>query len=137
MNHSISLEHYTSISGIFLIFENIIFLNLGTQSGSEQESNRKKRCHSPLLSLLSDLKKEDTEDRHKDKKVAGGRIDDPLLTFQASWMDNNLFDELEEMDSITKSNKNDQRRPPLLSFDSVDSVGGEAERLIETCYHII
>ena len=69
--------------------------------------------------------------------MAGGRTDDPLLTFQASWMDNNLFDELEEMDSISKSNKNEQRRPPLLSFDSVDSVGGEAERLIKNSNHMI
>ena len=95
------------------------------------ESNRKKRCHSPLLSLLSDMKKVNTEDKYEERQGSSGGADDPLMTFQASWMDNNLFEELEEMDSINKSNKDKQRRPPLLSFDSVDSVGGEAERFVK------
>ena len=76
------------------------------------------------------MKKEESECKHKDKKSASGGVDEPLLTFQASWMDSNLFEELEEMDNINKVNKDKARRPPLLSFDSVDSVGGETERLV-------
>lgn len=111
------------------MFKNTNFC-LVAGSESVKESNRKKRCHSPLLSLLSEMKKVDTEDKHEDKKAASGAVEDPLMTFQASWMDNNLFEELEEMDNINKVNKDKARRPPLLSFDSVDSVGGETERCV-------
>ena len=74
------------------------------------------------------MKKEESDDNHKDKKSAIGGVDEPLLTFQASWMDNNLFEELEEMGDVHRTNQHENRRPPLLSFDSIDSVGGEAER---------
>ena len=53
---------------------------------------------------------------------------DPLLTFQASWMDNNLFEELEDMRGTTGASPFSTRRPPLMSFDSVDSSAGETER---------
>ena len=53
---------------------------------------------------------------------------DPLLTFQASWMDNNLFEEQDDVDSGSGINPNSTLRPPLMSFDSVPSDGGEIER---------
>ena len=95
------------------------------------ESNRKKRCHSPLLSLLSEMKKVGTEDKYEERQGSSGGAEDPLMTFQASWMDNNLFEELEEMDNINKSIIDKQKRPSLMSLDSVDSVGGEAERYVK------
>ena len=77
------------------------------------------------------MKKVGTEDKYEERQGSSGGMEDPLMTFQASWMDNNLFEELEEIDNINKSNKDKQRRPPLLSFDSIDSVGGETERFVK------
>lgn len=71
--------------------------------------------------------KSDTSTDTKDKATAPGSAD-PLLTFQASWMDNNLFEELEDMRGTTGENPFSTRRPPLMSFDSVDSSAGETER---------
>ena len=51
-------------------------------------------------------------------------------------MDSNLFEELEEMGGVHKSNLGEKRRPPLLSFDSVDSVGGEAERFVKITFYL-
>ena len=92
-------------------------------------SSKKQRCHSPLLSLISDLKKENSP-KPGESKMGQNTVDskDPLLTFQASWMDNNLFEEQDDIDSVSGINPNSTRRPPLMSFDSVPSDGGEIER---------
>ena len=90
---------------------------------------KKQRCHSPLQSLISDLKKESSPNPGE-SKMGQNTVDskDPLLTFQASWMDNNLFEEQDDVDSGSGINPNSTRRPPLMSFDSVPSDGGEIER---------
>ena len=92
-------------------------------------STKKQRCHSPLLSLISDLKKEKSPNPGE-SKMGQNTVDskDPLLTFQASWMDNNLFEEQDDVDGVSGINPNSTRRPPLMSFDSVPSDGGEMER---------
>ena len=92
-------------------------------------STKKQRCHSPLLSLISDLKTENSPSPGESKKGQNTvECEDPLLTFQASWMDNNLFEESDDVDSVSGINPHSTRRPPLVSFDSVPSDGGEVER---------
>ena len=99
-----------------------------TNMPSTKNVNKKQRCHSPLLSLISDMKKEksDSSSDEKDDKITLGG-EEPLLTFQASWMDNNLFEELEDMRGTVGSSPFSSRRPTLMSFDSVDSSAGETE----------
>ena len=99
-----------------------------TNMPSTKNVNKKQRCHSPLLSLISDMKNEksDSSSDEKDNKTAPGG-EEPLLTFQASWMDNNLFEELEDMRGTIGVSPFSTRRPPLMSFDSVNSSAGETE----------
>ena len=49
------------------------------------------------------------------------KISDPFSNFQASWMDNNLFEELEDihMGSVSRKPEGASNRPPLMSFDSI------------------
>ena len=109
----------------------IAFGDLKKDISEQTKSSKKQRCHSPLLSLLSDMKNEisDCKVEKKDEKTEPEQ-ENPLLTFQASWMDNNLFEELEAMEGHSLGIDPLRRRqpPPLMSFDSVASDGGEAER---------
>ena len=96
---------------------------------AQKMTTKKQRCHSPLLSLISDLKTENSPSPGESKKGQNTvECEDPLLTFQASWMDNNLFEESDDVDSVSGINPHSTRRPPLVSFDSVPSDGGEVER---------
>ena len=96
---------------------------------AQKMTTKKQRCHSPLLSLISDLKTENSPSPGESKKGQNTvESEDPLLTFQASWMDNNLFEESDDVDSVSGINPHSTRRPPLVSFDSVPSDGGEVER---------
>ena len=98
--------------------------------GERSKVTKKQRCHSPLLSLLSEMKNEKSSIGDKKSENESKSVD-PLLTFQASWMDNNLFEELDDIhmgSSMSGVRPFSSNRPPLMSFDSVASDGGEAER---------
>ena len=105
--------------------------DLNKDTSERSNVTKKQRCHSPLLSLLSEMKSENRDNSIKGKgNEKESESADPLLSFQASWMDNNLFEELEDihMGSIPGVNPFASHRPPLMSLDSVPSDGGEAER---------